>query len=44
MVLGGEAEVEKEDACESEDDTGKQDLNRQRARKIRLVFKYWVVW
>ena len=44
MVLGGKAKVEEEDACESEDNACKQDLNRQRARERRLVFEHWVVW
>jgi len=44
VVLGGEAEVEKEDACEGEDNAGKQDLYWQRARKIWLVFEHRVVW
>lgn len=44
MVLGGEAEVEKEDACEGEDNASKQDLYWQRTRKIWLVFEHWVVW
>lgn len=44
MVLGGETKVEEEDACESEDDTSKQDLNWQRTCEIWLVLEHWVVW
>lgn len=44
MVLGGEAKVEKEDACECEDDASEQDFNWQRTGKIWLVLEHWVVW
>ena len=43
VVLGGEAKVDEENACKSEDDASKHDLNWQRTREIWLVFEHRVV-